>query len=290
MIQLGQQQTLVIDRIKPHGAYLTDPSSGDEEGQDVLLPRKELADEWKPGSEVSVFIYRDSDDRLIATTRTPLITVDTTAVLTVKEITKIGAFLDWGLEKDLLLPFAEQVGKPQKGQRILVRLYLDKSDRLAASQKLGGHLQQKSPYQVDDWVEGRIIGRHPKIGAFIAVDDKFEALLPQKNIYRAIEPGSVMKFRVQQVADDGRLVLSLRDRKEAEMDSDAALVLEKLEENGGFIPFDDQTDPKVIQDVFHISKSAFKRATGRLLKQGTIRFTRGGIAAARKGGQHGRRR
>lgn len=99
-----------------------------------------------------------------------------------------------------------------------------------------------------------------------------------------------MKFRVQQVADDGRLVLSLRDRKEAEMDSDAALVLEKLEENGGFIPFDDQTDPKVIQDVFHISKSAFKRATGRLLKQGTIRFTRGGIAAARKGGQHGRRR
>lgn len=290
MIEIGQWQNLTIDRIKPHGAYLRGPESDGNFDNDVLLPRKEVLDEWKPGSEIRVFVYRDSDDRLIATTRKPLITMDTLAVLVVKEVTKIGAFLDWGLEKDLLLPFSEQIGKPKKGQSVLVRLYLDKSDRLCASQKLSGHLLKQSPYKVDDWVEGRIIGRHPKIGAFVAVDDKYESLLPLKNIYRALEPASVMRFRVQQVAEDGRMVLSLRDRKDVAMDSDAIHILEKLELNHGFLPFDDETDPTVIQVELGMSKSAYKRAIGRLLKQGRIRFGRGGILLNRKGGQGGVRR
>lgn len=289
MIEIGKKQQLVIDRIKPHGAYLVDPQD-EGEGQDVLLPRKEIQEFWKPGSVVDVFVYRDSDDRLIATTRTPHLTMGEFAVLTVKDVTKIGAFLDWGLEKDILLPYAEQVDKPQKGNKVLVRLYVDKSGRLAASQKLGGHLQQNSPYKVNDWVEGRAISNHPKIGIFVAVEDKYEALLPLRNKYCAIEPGSVMKFRVQHVDDEGRLVLSLKDRKEVELDSDATRILEKIDEHGGFLPFNDDTDPKLIQQEFLISKSAFKRAVGRLLKQDKIRFIRGGIARTNKGGNRGRRR
>lgn len=290
MIPIGLRQNLRIDRLKPHGAYLTHPEEAQEDSQDVLLPRKELKESMKPGDLLDVFVYRDSDDRRIATLRQPKIQIGTPAVLRVKEVTKIGAFLDWGLEKDLLLPFAEQNTRLHKGQEVFVRLYIDKSDRLAASQKMQGALQTHPPYQINDWVEGRVISRHPKIGAFIAVDDIYEALLPERNIYRALEPLAVMKFRVQQVREDGRLVLSLRDRAVAVMDTDSELIREALERAGGYLPVDDTTHPDLIRQEFGISKASFKRAVGRLLKQGEIRFTRGGIAATKKGGHSGTRR
>lgn len=290
MIPIGTMQELVIERLKPHGAYLTLPEGGNDADQDVLLPRKEVKPSMKPGDPITAFVYRDSDDRKIATMQKPKITLGERAVLRVKEITKIGAFLDWGLEKDLLLPFAEQNTRLRKGQEVFVRLYVDKSDRLAASQKMQGQLETGSPYQANDWVEGRIIGRHPKIGAFVAVEDRYEALLPERNIYRALEPLSVMKLRVQSVREDGRLVLSLRDRAEAMMDTDSEQILETLREAGGYLPVDDTTAPDLIRQEFGMSKASFKRAIGRLLKNGHIRFARGGIAENKKGGPGGTRR
>lgn len=290
MIPIGVWQELKVDRIKSHGAYLTLQQGTENEDMDVLLPKKEVGARMKPGDTVMAFVYRDSDERKIATLRKPKIVVGEAAVLQVKDITRIGAFLDWGLEKDLLLPFAEQNGKVKKGQEVFVRLYVDKSDRLAASQKMQGFLQADSPYHVDDWVEGRVIGRHPKIGAFVAVDDKYEALLPEKNIYRALEPMTALRFRVQRVQEDGRLILSLRDRAEAMMDTDAEQIRNALKEANGFLPVDDNTDPDTIRNAFGMSKSAFKRALGRLLKSGEIRFARGGIRINNKeGGPRGRR-
>ncbi len=290
MIPIGTMQTLVIDRLKPHGAYLTLQEGETQAEQDILLPRNEVTDRMKPGDALEVFVYRDSEDRKIATLRKPKILLGEKGVLRVKEITKIGAFLDWGLEKDLLLPFAEQNGRLHKGQEVFVRLYTDKSNRLAASQKMQGALSSDSPYGVNDWVEGRIIGRHPKLGAFVAVDDQYEALLPERNIYRALEPMAVMKFRVQQVREDGKLVLSLRDRAETMMDTDSEQIREALAAAGGYLPVDDATSPDIIRQEFGMSKASFKRAVGRLLKQGEIRFTRGGIARNRKGGPSGTRR
>lgn len=290
MIPIGIEQDLVVDRMKPHGAYLTVAEGEHDAEQDVLLPRKEVDKNMKPGDTVHVFVYRDSDDRKIATKTLPKLQLGETGVLKVKDVTKIGAFLDWGLEKDILLPFAEQNTRLHRGQEVFVRLYLDKSDRLAASQKMQGALETDAPYQVNDWVEGRVIGRHPKIGAFVAVDDRYEALLPEKNIYRAIEPMSVMKFRVQQVREDGKLVLSLRDRAVAMMDTDSEQIQEALEKAGGFLPVDDTTDPDTIRETFGMSKASFKRAIGRLLKHEQIRFARGGIVQNKKGGPRGTRR
>ncbi len=287
-MNIGEIHELTVQRIKPHGAYLAFAEDSNPE-EDILLPRKELTDAMKPGSKVNVFIYRDSEDRLIATTKKPYILPGEIQNLTVKDTTKIGAFLDWGLEKDLFLPFAEQIGKPKKGEKVLVRLYTDKSNRLCASQKVSAALEKVSDYQKNDWVKGRIIGRHPKIGAFIAVDDRYEALLPAKNIYRALEPGAEMEFRVQQIQEDGRMLLSLKEQTAVAMDADAEIILEELKNNKGFLPFNDQSDPKAIQEVFAMSKSSFKRAVGRLLKQEKIRFSKGGIALNHKGGQDGRK-
>lgn len=283
----GTKETLVIARIKPHGAYLVREAEPEEES--VLLPRKELADDKQPGDSLDVFLYRDSDDRLIATLREPKITLNRLAVLKVKELTKIGAFLDWGLEKDLFLPHAEQTEKLAVGQQVLVRMYLDKSNRLCASQRMRGHLETKSPYEVNDWVNGRILHRHPKHGAFVAVEDRYEGLVPAHDLYRALEPGEVVRMRIRQILDDGRLVLSLQDKHHAVMDADAQIILDELEKAGGYLPLDDTTDPKVIHEVLSMSKSAFKRAVGRLLKQDEIKFAKGGIQK-KKGRTHGNRR
>ena len=143
-----------------------------ESSEKVLLPKKEVDEGMKPGTKVEVFVYLDSSDRLIATRREPMVTIGRTAVLKVKDVTKIGAFLDWGLEKDLLLPFREQTGKVYPGDECLVALYLDKSSRLCATMRVYPYLKKNSPYQVNDQVHGRVYELSSNFGAFVAVDDQ----------------------------------------------------------------------------------------------------------------------
>lgn len=270
MIELGKIQELEIVRKKEFGVYLSE-KPGDEAA--VLLPRKQVPEGADIGSRVTVFIYKDSADRLIATTSTPRLQLGETAKLEVKEVSRIGAFLDMGLEKDLLLPFKEQTHPVRKGEKCLVSLYVDKSHRLAATMRVYSHMSSQSPYKAEDWVEGTIYEINPSIGAFVAVDNRYYGLIPQKEIFGKVREGETVQARVVRVREDGKLDLCLRQRAYVQMGADAEAVLKVLEEFDGVLPFNDKAKPEIIQREFGISKNAFKRAVGRLLKEGKIRIT-----------------
>lgn len=271
MIELGKIQTMTVQRVKEFGVYL-----GEEVGSEVsvLLPKKQVPEGTGPGDTLSVFIYKDSEDRLIATTSDPKLLVGETAVLLVKEVAKIGAFLDMGLEKDLLLPFKEQTHKVRQGEKVLVSLYIDKSKRLAATMRVYSHMSNQSPYQKEDQVTGIIYEIHETLGAFVAVDNKYFGLIPQKEVFGNYREGEEITARVTKVREDGKLDLSPRKKAYIQMDEDAKTVLEVIENQfDGNLPFTDKADPELIKREFSMSKNAFKRAIGHLLKEGIVRIT-----------------
>lgn len=270
MIFLGEIQKLKVKRKTSFGVYLTDREGNGKE--EVLLPKREVPKDIKVGDAVEVFVYRDSEDRLIATTRRPKLTLGEVGLLKVKDITKIGAFLDWGLEKDLFLPFKEQTSKLEKGNKYLVALYIDKSDRLCATMKIKDFLRTDSPYKENDWVMGTIYSIHEDIGAFVAVDNKYEGLIPKKELIGVYAPGDEVKARVTRVKEDGKLDLSLREKSYIQIEKDAEKILAKLKEEGGFLPLNDSSSPEDIKKELNMSKSAFKKAAGRLLKERKIEF------------------
>ncbi len=270
MIELGKRQLLTVVREKEFGVYLAEDPK-DETA--VLLPAKQVPAGTRAGDRLEVFIYRDSEDRLIATTREPKLQVGETAVLTVKETGKIGAFLDMGLEKDVLLPFKEQTERVRPGQQCLAALYVDKSGRLAATMKVHPYLNGDSPYEKDDRVSGMVYEVSPQIGAFVAVDGRYYGLIPAKEFFGNVRPGDTVQARVTKVRDDGKLDLSLNEKAHIQMNTDAETVMEALEARGGVLPFADKADPEIIRQEFAMSKNAFKRAVGHLLKEGRVRIT-----------------
>ncbi len=196
-----------------------------------------------------------------------------TAVLKVKEVGKIGAFLDMGLEKDLLLPFKEQSHKVRPGEECLVALYVDKSNRLAATMKVYSYMNNESPYKKDDKVSGTVYEINETLGAFVAVDNRFYGLIPAKELFEDIHRGDVVEARVVKVREDGKLDLSPREKAYLQMDTDSQIVLKRIEELGGALSFNDKASPETIKKEFHLSKNAFKRAVGRLLKEGKVKIT-----------------
>lgn len=270
MIELGKVQKLQVVRIKDFGVYVAENA---ESESSVLVPKKQVPEGTKAGDELTVFIYRDSEDRLIATTGTPMLEVGQTAVMEVKETAKIGAFLDMGLEKDLLLPFREQVYPVRKGEKVLAALYVDKSNRLAATMRVYPYMSSESPYEKDSQVTGRIYEINENLGAFVAVDDKYYGLIPKKEMFRNYRLGEVVEARVTKVRDDGKLDLSVRQKAYLQMDEDAEAVMKVIEEFDGVLPFNDKARPETIKREFNMSKNAFKRAVGHLLKEGRIRIT-----------------
>lgn len=270
MIELGRIQTLVVQREKNFGVYLGEPG---DESHSVLLPKKQVPEGTKTGDPVKVFIYKDSEDRLIATTAEPKLQVGEVALLQVKEVARIGAFLDMGLEKDLLLPFKEQNHKVSQGEQCLVALYIDKSQRLAATMNVYPYMKADAPYQKDDQITGTIYEINENLGAFVAVDNCYYGMIPKKELYGSYHPGDVVEARVLKVREDGKLDLSPRKKAYMQMDTDAELILKAMEESGGVLPFTDKANPEVIYKKFQMSKNAFKRAVGRLLKEGRVRIT-----------------
>lgn len=269
MLLLGKKQNLKVVKEVAFGVYLSE-EGGEEK---VLLPKKQVPEGTKPGDVLLVFLYRDSQDRLIASTHEPLVMLGETAVLEVKETGKIGAFLDWGLEKDLLLPFREMTGKVQPGDRILAALYLDKSSRLCATMKVYHYLKKNSPYKKEDTVQGIVYEVSDNFGVFVAVDGKYSALLPKREAYGSYKPGERVTARVSEVKEDGKLTLSVRKKAYLQMDEDAVSVMKAIEGGGGALPFNDKADPELIKKKLCMSKNAFKRAVGRLLKAGKIEIT-----------------
>lgn len=270
MIELGRIQTLVVQREKDFGVYLGESA---DDKHSVLLPKKQVPEGTGVGAELEVFVYKDSEDRLIATTGRPKLQVGEVAELTVKDVAKIGAFLDMGLEKDLLLPFKEQNHKVRPGEQCLVALYIDKSKRLAATMNVYSYMSAESPYQKDDMVKGTVYEMNEELGAFVAVDNRFFGLIPKKELYGDIRLGDTVEARVVKVRDDGKLDLSPRQKAYMQMDADAELVMKVIEEFDGVLPFNDKARPETIMREFKMSKNAFKRAVGKLLKENKIRIT-----------------
>ena len=273
MIELGRKQSLIIKRIKNFGVYL----GCDGYDGDVLLPSKYVPEGAGVGDTMEVFVYRDSKDRLIATTLEPKLMRGQTAYLEVKEVGKIGAFLDWGLEKDLFLPFKEQTFRPVKGQQCLVALYIDKSHRLCATMKVYEYLRTDCSYQKNDHVKGTIYQINEHYGAFVAVDGRYHGLVPSKDFHHNLKVGDPVEARVVKVREDGKLELTLSESISIQMDQDGEKILALLESYDGVLPFTEKASPEVIERELGISKAAFKRAVGRLLKQKKIMISDGKI-------------
>lgn len=257
---------LTIVKKVDFGVYLAKEQEADPE-EKVLLPRKEVPENAQPGDEIEVFLYRDSKDRMIATVRQPKLSLGEVAVLRVKENGKIGAFLDWGLEKDLLLPFREQVRKVRPGEECLVALYLDKSKRLCATMKVYHYLRTDSPYEKDQKVTGTLYEISDNFGAFVAVDNCYSALIPKKEPLGNARVGDTVEARVTEVLKDGKLSLSLREKAYIQMNEDAQKLLKLLEKQGGELPVGDKSSPEKIKELTGMSKNEFKRAAGNLYKQ-----------------------
>lgn len=274
-IQLGKTQELVVVKKTDFGVYLNTPTG--EESEKILLPKSQVPKDTELKDVLSVFVYKDSEDRPIATMLEPELELGEVARLYVKEVSSIGAFLEWGLSKDLLLPFKEQLYEVKKGDAVLVTLYLDKSERLCASMKVYEHLRCDSPYNKDDEVDGRVYETSDNFGVFIAVDDKYSALLPKKEVFETYHINQPVHARVAQVLEDGRLTLSVKKKIPEQMNEDAALILNCLKDAGGFLPFNDKSASDAIKERFHMSKNAFKRATGNLLKKRLISIESDGI-------------
>lgn len=264
----GQKQTLVMVKKVDFGVYLAETAT--EKENKVLLPAKQVPQGLRPGDEIEVFLYKDSQDRPIATTNMPRLMLGETAKLRVVSVGKVGAFLDWGLEKDLFLPFREQTMKVKEGDEVIVALYLDKSSRLCATMRVYPYLSTDSPYQAEDEVTGMIYEISANFGAFVAVDDKYSALIAKKEFYGKLEVLQTVTARVVKVKEDGKLDLSIRQKAHLQMDTDAEALLELLAQNGGKLPIGDKSTPDKIRKWTGMSKNEFKRAEGRLYKERKI--------------------
>lgn len=278
MIELGKKQELVVAKIVDFGVYLGESTQAGEKDR-VLLPKKQVPADVKEGDKMSVFIYKDSSDRLIATTRDPKLVLGQIGALKVAQVSRIGAFLDWGLEKDLLLPYKEQTKKLHEGEEILVALYIDKSSRLCATMKLYHYLQTDSPYAEGDTVTGVVYEISDNFGVFVAVDDKYSAMIPRQEAQGNYKAGDELTCRVTAVREDGKLTLSAKKKAYMQLHEDAESVYEIIQEFEGELPFDDKASPEIIQREFGLSKNAFKRAVGHLLKENKIEMKNGKIYA-----------
>ncbi|MDD4780124.1 MAG: S1-like domain-containing RNA-binding protein [Tissierellia bacterium] len=276
MIKLGEIQELEVAKKVDFGVYLKSPD--DEEGKEkILLPIKQVPKDTNIGDKINVFVYKDSNDRIISTTTRPKIVLGEIAYLKVVEITRIGAFLNWGLEKDLFLPYKEQIGEIRTNGEYMVGLYIDKSDRLCATMNLYKVLRTDSPYKVNDVVTGTVFSLRRGLGAIVAVDGKYLGLIHEGEILKPLRPGSTVEVRVSHIKEDGKLDLSLKDAPRLQIDMDGEKIFSKLAKNKGFLPLNDDSDPEKISELLSMSKSSFKKAVGRLMKKGVVAMTKDGI-------------
>jgi predicted RNA-binding protein (virulence factor B family) len=271
MLLIGRFNRLKIDRITASGAFLV-TSEGD-----VLLPGKYIPDGAETGTGIEVFIYRDSEDRLVATTLNPRAVVGEFALLRVKDNTKVGAFLDWGLDKDLLLPFAEQAAPVRKGEQVLVRLYLDNSGRIAASAKLEKFLRPADgSLSEGDEVE-LIPYAFSDLGAKVVIADTYGGLLFRNELYVKPARGERLRGYVKKIRDDGKIDVTLRKGGVREAAADREAILAALKARDGFLPLTDKSSPESIAKQLRLSKKSFKKGVGGLYKEGLIDITPEGI-------------
>jgi len=273
MIEIGKINSLRVVKFVDFGAYL----DGQEKGE-ILIPKRYIPLTMKVDDIIDVFIYTDSDDRIIATTETPYAKVDEFAYLRVTSVNKVGAFLDWGLLKDLLVPFSEQKQTLEEGNSYIVRVFLDKlTERVAATTKIDKYLNAELPtYQPDNAVE-ILIHSQTDIGYKAIVDNKFWGILYENEVFRTLKRGQRLTAYIKKVRPDGKIDLNLDKPGFEKIDNLTDRIIEKLKANNGFIGVTDKSSPETIYGMFAASKKTYKKAIGSLFKQRLIEILEDGI-------------
>ena len=272
MLQIGVYHTLKIDRETKVGLFLTNGKD------DVLLPNKYVPSEFEIGEDLTVFVYLDHEERPVATTLKPFITLNSFAVLKVNYINKFGAFLNWGMEKDLFVPFKEQARPMEKDKRYIVTMYLDKqTGRLAASSKINQFLD-KDPLDVEVGQEVDVMVSHiTEIGINVIINGKFRGLAYQNEVFETVSPGYKTKGYIKTIRPDGKIDVSFQKQGFEAIDDSAQQVLEALKQNDGILRLNDNSHPEEIKSVLKMSKKTFKKAIGSLYKQKLIDINNEGI-------------
>jgi hypothetical protein len=274
MFITGKIQKGYVNRFSEFGAFLSDVPQGETE---ILLPKKFVTKEFQIDDEITVFIYRDSEQRLTATTQTPLLQLGEIGVLEVVGSIQTGYFLNMGLDKDLYMPYNETKGHPQKGKKVLVMVYKDFADQLCATMKIFNHLKDGTHFKVGSHVTGTVYEIKPEMGAFFAVEDQFHGLIPKHELYKEIKEGAKLEARITRVREDGKINLSIREKSAVQIISDLDVIINALDASEGVLYLNDESDPEDIKRRLNLSKRAFKRAVGRLLKEGKIQIFEDGI-------------
>ncbi len=270
MLNIGQYNTLLISRRTENGFYLAETEPG-EMLEEVLLPNKYITPEMKEGDKLKVFVYKDSEDRPVATTQAPLAQVGEAAYLLVKEVNNIGAFLDWGLEKDLFLPFREQTERIEADRYYLVYIFLDyASKRIAATTNLNKFIKNKDVELKQNDEVDLLITYENEVGIRVIINQKYWGILFKNEIFKPVEKGTHVKGYVKKVREDGKIDVALQKQGIAAAKDVTEILLEKLKEHKGFLSLSDVTPPEVIHEVLGISKKNFKKAVGILYKEGKI--------------------
>lgn len=276
MVNIGKTNKLLIVKKVDFGVYL----DGGDDGE-ILMPKRYVPDDCKAGDELAVFIYRDSEDRLIATSEKPCAQVGEFACLPVVAVTKVGAFLDWGLPKDLFVPFNEQQNRMEEGKSYLVRVYLDSSDRIAASSKIGRFISGlPGEYSVGDEVS-LIIWDRTDLGYKAIINEMHIGLIFEADVFQVLKPGDRVVGFIKQVRPDGKIDLYLHAPGYEKVGGVADEIIAALEQEDGFIALNDKSEPDAIYAKFKVSKKTYKKAIGNLYKKRLITIDNDGIRIVR---------
>ncbi len=274
-MEIGQYHTLKILRITPPGAYL---SYGGEDDIDILLPTKYIPDEAKVDDFIEVFVYRDSEDRIICTTATPHATVDQFAFLKVKDVSSVGAFLDWGIEKDILLPFREQKNRLNRGEWVLVYLLLDeKTDRVFATTKLGKYYSSEDIDLEEGEEVDLLVADQTDLGVNVVINNQYRGLIYENDIFHDLLEGDRTTGYIKAIRPDNKIDVSLRKDGLENLELGARQIMGELRSNDGFLPLHDKSSPEEIQSSLQMSKKNFKRSIGILYKKKLITIETDGI-------------
>jgi len=273
MIHLGQLNTLEILRETPPGLFL-----GDEEGNDILLPNKYMPTSFEIGDKITVFAYLDSHERPVTTTIKPFMKVNEFALLRVTALSDYGAFLDWGLEKDLFVPFKEQARDMEEGKWYVVYCYLDEeTNRLVGSSKTNKFLSNEE-LTVERFEEvDLMVSRFTDLGVEMIINQKHKGLVYKDEIFKDLKLGQKLKGAISKIRDDNKIDVSLQLIGYKNIEPSGQLILDELERNGGTLPLHDKSDPEEIKKRLKMSKKTFKKAIGSLYKQKQIIITSEGI-------------
>lgn len=273
MLPIGTFQTLPIDRLTDIGAVLRH-----EQGQEVFIPAKYLPPEARAGQPLRVFLYKDHEDRPIATTLRPYLSLNQVGYLTVRQVSQVGAFLDWGLEKDLFVPFREQIGRMQPGEQHLVYLYLDeRTDRLAASAQLNRFLDNDELTVKEGDAVTLHIWEATDLGYRTVINHRHVGLLYHNELFQPVAPGQQLTGYIKHIRSDQKIDLALQPQGYQAIEPNAEKILQLLRDGQGFLPFTDRSSPESISEQFQMSKKVFKKALGSLYKQRLVRLESDGI-------------